>query len=165
MANEFTGNEAIFDNFRNIPGFDLDAQVALINKSQLFIDLLRFYTTPTDKHPAGTLTYNPDENQNGYNGIKDLPSIAIHDISGNNFVRILGHELGHAYDQLGVKQFTGTPMDFEEIIGQEQDESEATAVSYIIRQQIRAANGPDIGISNRIGERDPYSGPQNWTVC
>lgn len=157
MADQFNANDPIFSNFTNIPGFDLEAQVALINKSQLLIDLLDRFKN-NDEHEGeenGTLTYNAAENVNGYNIDRDEPSIQFHDIGGNDFVRILSHELGHAYDQLVKQTLTGDdenkPDGFEKIISYEMDESEATATSYIIRQQILANGGPDIKISNKLG--------------
>ena len=70
--------------------------------------------------------------------------------NGTNFVRLLGHELGHFYDHQLKNDATALDLvdNFADIIKYEMDESQATAISYIIRKQIMLNGGPDIEISN-----------------
>jgi len=154
MANKISYDDPIFASFNNIAGFDLRHQLDLINSSPLLVDLLTEF-----KARSGTLTYNTTDGVNAYIIDSKPPVIELGDVikSGNNFTRILSHELGHAYDQLVKHTITRSDDDFSTIISTERDESEATAISFIISRQIKtnSLNHEDIGISNRVYLVDP----------
>ncbi len=154
MANTISYDDPIFASFNNIAGFDLRHQIDLINSSPLLVDLLTEF-----KARSGTLTYNTTDGVNAYIIDSKPPVIELGDVikSGNNFTRILSHELGHAYDQLFKHTITRSDDDFSTIISTERDESEATAISFIISRQIKtnSLNHVDIGISNRVYLVDP----------
>jgi len=126
---------------------ELNQQIQLINESPLFVLLLGKWEADQN---TGIINYNDQNTKNIYDG----HNILIHDISGTNFIRILGHELGHYFDErldgTAVPEFDDTKK-FEYLINEEMAESIATATSYIINRQIlNATNDTDIGISNRV---------------
>ncbi len=138
----FTDNKILVSN----------EELTYINYSPLLISLIRWYKTqnkPLTRDLTGSTSggYYPDPTDGGINIKK----------TGADFVRLLGHELTHAYDDLEKGELFKTQSNFQHIIGREMDESEATAGSFIIRQQIYiSSNGSvDIGISNRIGGFTP----------
>jgi len=119
----------------------LEGQIELINQSPLMKSLLEAFQT------AGHhIYYDPNADSAGYIPGGDIILTKIND---NEIVRILSHELGHFYDN----NITEVRTKFSDIISREMDESEATAISYIIRQQILVATDSqtDIGMSNRLG--------------
>lgn len=123
-------------------GVSSDETLMLINSSNLLLSLLHAFKASGGELIAGS--------SSGYTG-DDIEFKA--EDKGTNFVRILGHELGHFYDhQLKGDAAALDPVNnFADIIKYEMDESQATAISYIIRRQIMLNGGPDIQISNRIG--------------
>ncbi|MBU0997916.1 MAG: putative Ig domain-containing protein, partial [Firmicutes bacterium] len=131
---------------------DPDNMMKWINSSDLLLSLLHAFQ---DKG----FILKQDANGNGYNGLTKEINL---NKSGADFVRVLSHELGHFYDhQLGDTDLVDFikndgVTNFDEIIKYEMNESQATAISFIIRQQIKlATNGTDIYISNRIDWFDP----------
>ncbi len=137
----FDLNDSIFDGIRADLNLTQD-EIDLINGSSVLISLLRNFASK----PGRTLDYNPSSN--AYN--PRTKNIGMY-YTGTNFVRTLGHELGHFYDQEIQTDLTTNWSDFDDIISNEMDEAQATAMSFIIRQQILTSTGTDIGISNRIG--------------
>jgi hypothetical protein len=136
-------NDSIFGEIRT----DLNltqTEIDLINGSNLLVSLLRKF----DQF-GRTIYYNPGSNYYDQNPQGD------HHIyiskTGTDFVRILSHELGHFYDQTEKSELTLSWSNFDDVISNDMDEAQATAMSFIVRQQILASTGTDIGISNRIG--------------
>ncbi len=127
-------------------------EIDLINSSPLLKSLLHAYESLDIK-----ITHDSSKDYSGYD-----PKFKTINITqtGSDFVRVLGHELTHYYDQIKRKELTLTRNNFDDIINREMDESEATAASFIIRRQIMANHDehPDIGISNRINVFDPDPG-------
>jgi hypothetical protein len=121
-------------------GMSCDDTLRLINSSNLLLTLLHSFA---DKglplvQGAGNL----------YTG-----STIKLSYTGTDLVRALGHELGHFCDhQLQSDTHAlDKAKNFADIIAYEMNESQATAISYIIRKQIMLNGEPDIQISNRIG--------------
>ncbi len=127
-------------NFSRIADDILQDFIDIINTSALFQSLLEAFQG-TGKH----IYYDPNATSAVYD--PETGNITVKDITGDEFVRLLSHELGHFH-----RDATDTDTRFAGIIDDEMDESQATAMSYIIRRQILLANGPDIGISNKIGK-------------
>ncbi len=149
-------NDTVFDKVRDQLHLT-KTEIDLINGSKLFVSLLHKFKEKSEYK----LLYDADSN---YYNWKDK-IIKMH-YTGTDFVRTLGHELGHFYDHTVEKELTKDLKNFDDIIGSEMDESQATAVSFIIRQQILLnrdnllaqgvpANKIDISISNRIGGFTP----------
>ncbi len=145
----FVLTDIFFDGVRT----DLNltqAEIDLINGSNLLISLLHEFDNGIRK-----LLYNPVSN------FYDQDPLGDHHVyisrTGTNFVRLLGHELSHFYDQVKKQDLTTEWTNFDHIIANDMDEAQATAMSFIIRQQILAStgtdgtDGTDIEISNRIG--------------
>jgi len=161
---DFTLSSAVFQSLRIVaigstnqvvPDAVLESQIELINKSALFKSLLEEFQSRGLK-----LIYNPDADSAEY---ESNVGITIKRIDENNIVRLLSHELGHFYDDIHGTMNLGFDTKFKTIIDLERNESEATAISFIIRKQILLAGGgsPDISISNRIGLWTDLSGPEN----
>ena len=114
-------------------------EIDLINSSNLLISLLHAFIDKGNKLTEGSA--------NVYGGSE----IELNK-TGTEFVRLLGHELGHFYDDQIKKELNGESSTFAKIIDYEMDESQATAISFIIRQQIKlTTTDTDVRISNRIG--------------
>ena len=95
------------------------------------------------KSKGGILTEGDD---NAYDGDKEIEL----DYKGMDFIRLISHELGHFYDKK-IKQDSNIEFkSFADIVKYEMDESQATAVSFIVRQQIKQSMGMDVLISNKI---------------
>ena len=119
-------------------------ELKLINASPLLISLLyEFHQSPM------SLKLTRSQSGNASGGYIVEKGINIKK-SGNDFVRLLSHELGHFYDDEKQSSMTRKRKNFTDIINREMDESEATATSFIVRRQIIDAIQTDIGISNRI---------------
>lgn len=147
----FSADDSCFNASRG--RIDVAGQVELFNKSPVMIALLHaFIGRDANGNQARQLEYN-DAEVNGYD--IENNNIGIHDLEENDFVRVLSHELGHFYDDLVREQQQNDLHNFTDIINREMDESEATAISYIIRSQILNARGPDIEIANQLGTNDP----------
>ena len=133
--------------FTKVSTLITQAEIDLINSSNLLRSLLHEF--------AGRGCELATGNGNAYTGnTLELSQ------NGTNFVRLLGHELGHFYDHQLKNDATALDLvdNFADIIKYEMDESQATAISYIIRKQIMLNGGPDIEISNRIGKFSPDGG-------
>jgi hypothetical protein len=70
----------------------LQSYIRIINSSPLFQSVLEAF-----QQAGGRIFYNPDATSAGYN--PDTGDITLKDISGNEFVRLLSHEIGHFYRQ------------------------------------------------------------------
>lgn len=130
MTADFTIDDIVFRQLRDpdtdgfIDNDTLNTQIALINKSELLKSLLKEF------QDAGKyILFNANAPTPG--GYEPGADITLKD-KDNNFVRLLGHELGHFRDN----QRTDDLNNFSDIVSREMDESEATATSYIIRRQL-----------------------------
>jgi hypothetical protein len=146
---DFQLNDTIFSD-PNLQDMLTQDEIDLINSSPLLKSLLHDY----EKEIGEKITHDLSEDYSGYS--PEFNTINITQ-TGNDFVRVLGHELTHYYDQIKREELTLTRDNFDDIINREMDESEATAASFIIRRQIMANHDEhnDIGISNRIDVFDP----------
>ena len=140
ITTPFTLDNPIFNSVRSKIS---ENEINLINASPLLVSLLWEFTMKGRELRVGDLNaYDPGE------GNIYLAK------TGQEFVRLLGHELGHFYD----RNLTVDLTNFNNIIDREMDESEATATSFIIMRQLLAAGAnidPQTFISNRIFESDP----------
>ena len=119
-------------------------ELRYINASPLLLSLLHWYAEQQDnKSTPVILTRDSSADSSAYDS--ESHNINLKQ-TGSDFVRVLGHELAHAYDQLEQNAVVDKIKDFAGIIHREMDESEATATSYIIRCQIMSSTGEDIGI-------------------
>ena len=148
ITTPFSKDDPLFANIQNLLGSNPDEIIRLLNSSNLLVSLLHEYAFDT--------TYGGNITSSNGSGYDESGNIQIGGTGENDFIRLLGHELGHYLDTKRNDDFIAkVENDFDDIITYEMNESQATAISFIIQQQIKQTTRIDIKISNRIGLFDP----------